>query len=91
MEIKAPEALINLDVIAFPNPSKNKFTIKVNAKAKERLTMQVTDIHGRIIETRTLLANSITSLGDHYRPGTYFLRIIKGKGQQQLKLVKLVD
>ena len=91
LEIKAPEALINLDVIAFPNPSKNKFTIKVNAKAKERLTMQVTDIHGRIIETRTLLANSITSLGDHYRPGTYFLRIIKGKGQQQLKLVKLVD
>ena len=54
MEAKVPEVSSDLDVIAFPNPSPNNFTINVNAKTNERITMQVVDMYGRIIETRNV-------------------------------------
>ena len=91
MEIKAPEALAALEVIAFPNPSKNNFSVKVNAKANERITMQVLDIQGRIIETKTFTPNQTISFGQLYKPGAYFVKIIQGKIYKDLKLVKLSD
>jgi len=91
IEIKALEASAALEVIAFPNPSKNNFTVKVNAKANERITMQVIDIQGRIIETKTLAANQTISFGQLYKPGAYYVKIIQGKKYKNIKLVKLPD
>ena len=80
-----------LDVIAYPNPTTNNFSITVEAAAKEKITMQVVDMYGRIIETRNISANSIVRFGDRYRAGTYFVRIIQGKQHKELKLVKISD
>ena len=80
-----------LDEIAYPNPTTNNFSITVEANAKEKIMMQVVDMYGRIIETRNVNANSIIKLGDRYRAGTYFVRIIQGKEHQEIKLVKLSD
>ena len=91
MEIKALEVSGDLEVIAFPNPSKNSFSVKVNTKANERITMQVMDMYGRMIETRAINANSITRFGDHYRPGTYFVKLIQYNQHKEIKLVKLSD
>jgi hypothetical protein len=90
MEAKAPEVSNDLDVIAFPNPSASGFTINVNANsAKDKITMQVVDMVGRIIETRNVNANSMTRFGDRYKPGTYFVRILQGKEHKEIKLIKL--
>ena len=78
-------------VIAYPNPATNNFSVTVQADEKERIIMQVTDMYGRIIETRNVNANSIIRFGDRYRPGTYFVRIIQGKERKEIKLVKLSD
>jgi len=78
-----------IDVIAYPNPTTNNFSISVESAGKEKITMQVMDMYGRIIETRNVTANSITIFGDRYRPGTYFVRIIQGKEHKEIKLVKL--
>jgi len=80
-----------LDVIAYPNPSTNNFSIKVQANSKEKIMMQVMDTYGRIIESRNINANSITRFGDGYRPDTYFVRIIQGKEHKELKLIKLTN
>ena len=91
MEAKAPEVSNDLDVIAFPNPSSNNFTINVNAKTNERITMQVVDMYGRIIETRNVTMNSMIRFGDRYSAGTYFVRVTQGKQHKEIKLIKLSD
>ena len=90
-EAKTDETINDFNVIAFPNPSTSNFTINVKGNAKEKINMQVTDMYGRIIETRNVTTNSILQFGDRYRPGTYFIRIIQGKEHKEIKLIKLSD
>ena len=91
MEVNVAEVSTDLDVIAYPNPSINNFTITVKGNLKEKITMQVVDMYGRIIETNNVSANSMIRFGDGYRSGTYFVRIIQGKQHTELKLIKLSD
>ena len=50
------------------------------------------DVSGRIVETRNnVSAGSTFTLGDKYRPGSYFIRVIQGKEHKEIKLVKLSD
>jgi hypothetical protein len=53
--------------------------------------MQVTDMYGRVIEVRNITANSITKFGDRYASGTYFVRIMQGRENKLIKLIKLSD
>jgi hypothetical protein len=77
-------------VKAYPNPSATNFTVNVKANStNEKITMQVVDMYGRIIETRNVNANSTIRFGDRYSPGTYFVRVIQGKEHKEIKLVKL--
>jgi hypothetical protein len=89
MESTTAEISSGLDVIAYPNPSASDFTIYVKGANKEKITMQVMDMYGRVIETREV--NSSIRFGDKYKAGTYFVRIIRGKEHKQLKLIKLYN
>ena len=83
-----------IKTLAMPNPSKTNFKIVIGASSndlKESVKLIVTDMMGRVIETRTATAGQIITVGDRYRSGTYLVRIIQGKEIQQLKLVKLPD
>jgi hypothetical protein len=57
-------------------------TVKTNS-GKEKIIMQVVDMYGRVIETRSINANSNIQFGDKYNPGTYVVRIIQGKNQKK--------
>lgn len=89
LEQETKTTVNGLDVTAYPNPSTNSFSITVQTNNQERITMQVTDVSGRVIETRNVTANSIIKLGERYRSGTYFIRVINGRQHKELKLVKL--
>ena len=92
MEARSAEVSNRLDVLAFPNPSASNFTINVKGNNKtDKITMQVVDMYGRIIETRNVNANSQVRFGDRYKSGTYFVRIMQGKEHKEIKLVKLSD
>ncbi len=62
-----------------------------DAKTNERITMQVVDMYGRIIETRSVTVNSLISFGDRYTAETYFVRVIQDKQHKEIKLIKLSD
>ncbi|HEU4858450.1 MAG TPA: T9SS type A sorting domain-containing protein, partial [Chitinophagaceae bacterium] len=75
-----------------PNPSSTNFRIAVSSKdLKEPVKIIVSDMVGRIIETRITYAGEIEAIGDKYRSGTYAVRIIQGKKIRQLKLIKISD
>ena len=80
-----------MNVLAMPNPSHTSFRITLNSKnLKEPARLIITDMLGRVIETRTTTEGQIT-IGDSYRSGTYLVRIIQGKESRHLKLIKLPD
>jgi hypothetical protein len=81
----------SLEVKAYPNPSANKFSLIVLGDSKEKITMQVLDMYGRIIETMNVISNSLIRFGDRYRPGTYFVRIIHDGSHKVIKLIKISD
>jgi hypothetical protein len=81
-----------LKINAYPNPAKNFFTLSVSSNASEKIMMQVFDQHGRSIETRqNIIPGSVVRLGDNYRAGTYFVRIIQGEEHKEIKLIKIAD
>ena len=89
----SPEKLRDeLKVVAIPNPSSNYFRINARSNNKaEKITVQVSDVLGRIIETRSMYADEMIQFGDRYRPGMYFVRFVQGKEVRHLKLVKSPD
>ena len=93
MEASAPEVSKGLDVIVYPNPASSYFSIMINSNdSKEKIVLQVVDQYGRSIETRPNLSKgSAVRLGDLYRPGVYYVRVLQGKQHKELKLVKLSD
>jgi hypothetical protein len=82
----------DLEVKAMPNPSNTNFRIVISSKdLEEPVKLVVSDMLGRVIETRITTTGQIITLGDRYRSGTYAVRIIQGKKIRQLKLIKIPD
>ena len=92
-EIKPDDVIVGLTAMVYPNPASSYFNIIINANAtKEKIVLKVFDQYGRLIEVRNNIINrSSVRIGDRYRPGTYFAKIVKGKESKVLKLVKLSD
>ena len=89
MEVADDKVYVGLDAIAYPNPSANNFSIIIHGDAKEKILMEVVDMHGRVIEKKNVAANSIIKFGEKYVAGTYFVRIRQNEKQKTIKLIKL--
>lgn len=71
------------------NPTRNSFVISINSADNGKISLSVTDLQGRIIETREqLAANTTISLGGNYKAGIYLLHIRQQNSTQTLRLVK---
>ncbi|MGZ3990337.1 MAG: Ig-like domain repeat protein [Flavisolibacter sp.] len=82
----------SLDVRAIPNPTIHNFIIQVSSTDKKGpLTLQVFDQMGRLVEVRKTYSGSTVSLGEGYRPGTYFLRVGQAGLHKEIKLLKMPD
>jgi hypothetical protein len=81
-----------LQVKVMPNPSSTNFRIVVNSNdLKSPVKLLVTDMLGRVIETRITNAGQTITIGDKYISGTYAVRIMQGRKTKQLSLIKLSD
>ena len=75
---------------ASPNPSNGGFRIAIgNSILKEPVNLIVTDMMGRVIETRIAHTGQTITIGENYGSGMYLLQAIHRKEQKTLKLIKL--
>jgi hypothetical protein len=82
----------DLKVTVMPNPSNTNFRITVNSNdLKEPVKLLITDMLGRVIETRITYAGQTITIGNKYISGTYAVRIMQGRKTRQLTLIKLSD
>ena len=87
---KVPKSTGDLSITAFPNPSTNVFTVKINSKnQKEKASMRAMDITGKLVEFKNNLAPDQTvTIGSNYKPGTYIVQVIQGQEQKTIKIIK---
>jgi hypothetical protein len=78
-----------LQASVLPNPSRSTFTVSLKGEEGKPVQVMVTDILGRVIETRSnLQPNGLMQMGQNWKPGIYILQLQQGDQRKTLKLVK---
>lgn len=85
-----------LSVKLYPNPAKHSVNIKISAIYSEPVIIELSDIYGRIVETKTALMNngqtfsSLSIESETYNKGIYFVTLKNASTQQFLASQKLM-
>ncbi|HEX2535944.1 MAG TPA: MopE-related protein [Chitinophagaceae bacterium] len=86
---RAKAAGLNLQVVAFPNPTPHQFTVQVSSDDAQAVTFRVVDVLGRVVEVRRgIAAKGTVTVGANWQQGTYFLEAVQGNRRRTLKLIK---
>ena len=79
-----------LNAITFPNPSTGYFYINITGNGSgKKIRMQVIDLYGRLVNSQEVNAGQQIKIGETFRAGIYYVRIIQGQDRKEMKLVKL--
>jgi len=79
-----------LNVSAYPNPSGNYFTLKIETSGDEKIDLRVLDVTGRLIEEKkNISASDILKLGERYISGIYLVEVAQANKRRTLKLIKM--
>jgi hypothetical protein len=85
---KEKDIVKDFDVRVLPNPSVSFFSLLISGNNNEAISLRVTDLMGRVIETRTGLATGQEfKIGGAYKQGVYFAELSQGN---KIKLIKLI-
>lgn len=77
-----------LKISADPNPTEHSFRVMLLSDDKSPAEIEVTDMHGRIVERRKIVPNQVVDLGNRYSRGMYIISARQGKEVVKVKVVK---
>ena len=81
------ETAINLEMIVYPNPTKNYLTLKVEDNVN--LSYQLYDLQGKVIEDKKVTADNTTIKMEALPKATYFLKVTdNNKTVKTFKVIK---
>ena len=87
---KVVEIKDGLSVIAYPNPTTSDFSIQVNSKSIEPVSVRLLDVTGVIKAVgMNNLKTNIIKVGADLPAGTYYAEVIQGTNKQIVKLIKI--
>jgi hypothetical protein len=75
----------SMDVMVYPNPVKDKLTIRINNQDAKQITVQVSDVQGRAVYTNQQLLhpgiNNIIVDVRRWNPQLYIVKLISDKAE----------
>ena len=84
------EIILDFDITAYPNPSKNEFNLKIiSTDETTPVSIKVMNIDGKLLEQRIINDSSNLQLGKNWNPGLYILEVLQGNSRKTVKLIKL--
>ncbi len=90
---QSASSIDNLVVTVMPNPSSTNFRLNIQGNGSAPVNVRITDVTGRVFETQNKqvfkLTNITVTLGDNYKPGTYFAEVTQGTNRRIVTLIKL--
>jgi len=73
----------------FGNPSSTRFTVGVNGfSSGEAIVLRVVDVHGRIVEQRSVRSGQRVHIGGALRAGAYLVQALQGNAVASETLIK---
>ena len=86
--VTAPTQAEVLTVKVSPNPTVTDFKLQVQTTGKDKITVRILDMQGRVYKTLTVAASSTISIGNDLRAGSYLLEVRQGSTVKTTKLLK---
>ena len=83
---------INLTYSAYPNPTTDYLTLKVENYNKENLSYQLYNMDGKLLEKKKISNAETSIIMSNFIPATYFLKIVQTRHtlSQQVKAFKII-
>jgi hypothetical protein len=79
-EISTPVGIevteINLELVAYPNPTNSLLTLNIGNYNNEKLTYQLYDIQGMLLDSKQVVNSSTTINAQKLSVGTYLLNVL---------------
>ncbi|MFT5668873.1 MAG: hypothetical protein ACI9DK_003078 [Vicingaceae bacterium] len=82
------ETPISLELSVYPNPTTYSLQLKVESEKLERLTYQLIDLQGKVIEHKKVTASTTTIKMESLPKAIYFLNL--SKNNQLVKTFKII-
>ncbi len=77
-----------LQCSAYPNPTIDFLTLKVENYNNENISFQLYDLSGILIQNKKLEGNETHISMNHLVPATYFLKVVENK--KEIKTFKII-
>lgn len=71
----------------YPNPSSSSFTLALKDQVSDKITIIVTDLHGKKVYQASSNKNRV-DFGKDFAPGIYLVQVIEGNNRQTIKIIK---
>ena len=83
------ETEINLELTAYPNPTTDLLTLRIGNYDYSELTYQLTDLHGKLLETKPLVSMRTNIKMENHPKSIYFLQVSNGQAiSKTFKIIK---
>jgi hypothetical protein len=79
---------IELNILAYPNPTSNFLTLKVEESKAKNMSYQLYDIQGKLLISSKLVGKETEIDLSNFAPSTYFLKVTDNN--QQIKNFKII-
>jgi hypothetical protein len=77
-------------IVMYPNPFYHLSKYYIESPVNEKMEVQIIDIFGKVVMTRTVNSNEFINIGEDLDKGIYFIKAIDNQGNQGLfKTLKL--
>jgi hypothetical protein len=87
VEIQTEQSAI-FNVMVYPNPSIDQFTVVVEGSSTENVTVAVFDVLGRLLKTIEKKDGEAIQFGEDFPTGSYIAKISQGAESKTVQLIK---
>jgi len=84
---------INLSVLAYPNPTTDYLTLRIEEFEISNLSYQLFDMNGKLLQNEKITSNQTSVFMSNLVPAIYFVKVVKTShdlSQQEVKTFKII-
>lgn len=82
------DSKIQLEMVTFPNPTLDKIQLQIADLKDQKLTYTLTDVQGKLLQSKQVVAETTELDLNSYESGTYFLRVNNSK--EEIRTFKII-
>lgn len=79
---------INLSVTAYPNPTTDYLTLRIDEFEISNLSFQLYDMNGKLLQNEKISGNQTSIVMSNLVPSSYFVKVIQGN--KEVKTFKII-